>query len=149
MHVRLNWAVGIVVTYVLFACGTVGVVVFALSQPVDLVSPDYYGGSLKQDERTAAIRNADALGATVAIAIDDTMRTLDVRLPAAHRSAVGRLTWYRPAGSAADVTLPLRPDAVGSQRFTTGSLARGRWIVQLEWEADGSRYYREQAVTLR
>ena len=42
MTLRLNWAVGIVASYVVFAAGTTGFVLYAMHRPVDLVSADYY-----------------------------------------------------------------------------------------------------------
>lgn len=148
-HLRIHWGVGIALIYSLFAIGTTSFVVFALGQPVDLVSGDYYERSLTYDEQLRASERAEALGDALTLAPAADGRTIVITIPAsAAASARGQVTLYRPADAKADRTERLAIDAHGQQRIDVAGLPRGRWIVQLQWRAGERDYYREQAVQL-
>lgn len=142
---RLNWGTGIAAVYSVFALSTLGFVGFALSRPVDLVSPDYYQRSLQQDQRMAAVDNARRLGATLSVAVEPATRRLVVTMPGAESS--GTITLYRPSDASSDRQIPLTITN-GRQLVDTSGMAAGHWIVQLEWTADGRPYYFETPVLL-
>ncbi len=147
MRIRFNWGTGIGLVYAMFVSGTIAFVIFALGQPVELVSADYYGQSLTYDTRLDAARRGNALGDAVRLTPAENGRAFIVSLPREHALASkGTLTWYRPSSEAADRVLPLALDARGEQRLPLADLAPGRWIVKIEWETRGRRYYREEAV---
>ena len=146
---RFNWGTGIAAVYGLFATATLGFVVFAMQHPVQLVSEDYYGSSLRHDQHREAQENADALGPGILTLAADA-RTVVIALPAAQvRDATGTARLYRPSNAAADRSVRLVLDAGGRQRVPLEELAPGRWIVQLEWSSGGRSFYREAPVMLR
>jgi hypothetical protein len=145
VRLRLNWGTGIALAYAVFVIGTTGFVVFALGQPVELVSADYYSRSLTYDERLDAERHADALGDALRWTPASDGRALIITLPR-DQKVTGTLTLYRPSSVAADRVVPLAIDARGEQRLPFDGLASGRWILQMDWQAAGQRYYRENAV---
>ena len=148
MSVRWNWGHSIAAVYTLFAAGTVGFVVFAMQQRVDLVSPDYYEKSIVLDARRAAEANARSLGADFAIEARSDGTAVIVRWPAsAVTGATGALTLYRPADATADRRMAMAPDARGSQTVSLTGLAPGRWMMQVEWRAGGRAFYAEREVT--
>lgn len=142
---RIHWGLAIALVYAAFASATIAFVVFALRQPVDLVSADYYARSLRQDDRAAAERRAAALPAAIACRIDGGALTVTVPRDAS-RDAIGTLTLYRPSDGRADRVVPLALDQAGSQRVSLAGMARGRWQLQLDWAVGGVRYYHEQRV---
>lgn len=146
---RMNWGAAIAIVYVAFAASTLGFVVFALGQPVDLVSADYYARSLQQDDHLAAVQQAGALAPALSCRLSDDGSALIVRIPPqAAQGASGMVTLYRPSNGQADRSAPLAL-ADGVQRVPLAGLARGRWIVQLDWRAAGIHYYHQQALDLR
>jgi nitrogen fixation protein FixH len=150
VKLRLHWGLGIAAVYTLFAASTVGVVAFAISQPVDLVSADYYARSLEHDAHRAATARADALGASLRCAVSQDATTLVLELPRDHApSASGRMRLYRPSDGRADRIVSLHLDAHGSQHVALDGLSRGRWRLQLEWRASGLTYYHERSLDLR
>jgi nitrogen fixation protein FixH len=147
IRVRFNWGLGVSLAYALFVAATISFVVFALTQPVELVSADYYDQSLTYDSRLEAARLGDALGAAVQVASSSDGRGLVVSLPPAQAdAAAGTVTLYRPSHAAADRVVPLALDLRGEQRVPVAGLESGRWIVKLTWQVQGRRYYREEAV---
>ncbi|MEO5819201.1 MAG: FixH family protein [Vicinamibacteraceae bacterium] len=144
---RLHWGVGVAAAYGLFASSTLGFVAFAMTQPVELVSVDYYRRSLVEDAKLEATRHADLLGATLACRLSADGRALVIGLPRTQAAtATGTVTLYRPSSVAADRTVALALDNVGEQRLALAGLAPGRWILQLDWQAEGRRYHHEQPV---
>jgi hypothetical protein len=149
MKLRLNWAAGVITTYVIFAAGTTGFAVYAMRRPVDLVSADYYERSLDQDRQMNAARNTAALDGAASIALGDG-RALVVTVPAAQAGgARGTVVLYRPSDAAADRTFALRPDDRGRQRIALDGLREGLWSVRVRWTAQGREFYLEQRIDLR
>ena len=141
-----NWGSGIAAVYTAFAMSTVAFVTFAMKQPVDLVSADYYARSLEVDARQAArVRTASLVGFAIEITGDG--RQVTVEWPPEQRGHVrGTATLYRPANSAEDRVVALAPDAGGRQTISLADGPAGRVIVQVSWQADAQAYYVERAV---
>lgn len=149
MKLHLNWGTGVALSYLLFASGTMGFVVFALQRPVDLVSADYYAQSLRQDQQMDAVRNARELGAAAGI-VQSQDRAVDVSIPPAQASSArGTVTLYRASDAAADRVVDLRTDGAGRQRVSLDGLQAGAWSVRVRWHAGGREYYLEQRIVAR
>jgi nitrogen fixation protein FixH len=147
MQIRVNWGVAVAIAYTVFAAGTLGFAVFAMEQPVDLVSPDYYEQSLKQDDRMAAVARVQAMGDTFSAALSADEVAVAIP-PAARVDVTGTITMYRPSDAAADRSVPLRVNPDGVARMGVGELARGHWILKVSWQARGQGYYYEHPVEL-
>jgi hypothetical protein len=148
MKFHVSWGVGVVLVYSAFAIGTLGFVVFAAEQKVDLVSSDYYERALTQDRRTAAIERAASLGDAVAVDVSADSRTVSIKWPQAQQ-VQGSITLYRASNSSADRVMQAQSNAQGRQDIDVSSAARGRWQVQLAWQEGGQEYYVERIVELR
>ena len=147
MKLHISWGVGIAVVYSVFAIATLGFVVFAAEQKIDLVSADYYQRALDQDHQNAAVINGAALGNTVGVALRD-RSTLSITWPREPRVSSGSITLYRPSDSAEDRVIPAAPGCDGSQLLDMSSLAAGRWRVQLHWRSGTRDYYVERVIEL-
>ena len=147
---RFNWGAGIALTYAIFAAGTLGFVAFAIGQPVELVSADYYRQSLAVDQKTEAVARADALGDRLAIGVSADGRAVAIAFPQEQGGAAsGTATFYRPSNASSDRVIAVAVDARGRQTIDVTGLARGRWILKIDWQFQGRRYYREQPLDLR
>jgi nitrogen fixation protein FixH len=145
MTIRFNWGTAIAVTYTAFAAATTGFVAFAMHRPVDLVSPDYYADSLREDQHMQAVRNARELGASLSIAATDGGVMLSLPRDQAGTTR-GTVTLYRPSDASADRVVALEPDGDGRQRVSLEGLRPGQWLVQIRWNAGGREYYAEKPV---
>ena len=148
MSTRWHWGIGVTLVYALFASGTVGFVVFAMRQRVDLVSAEYYPESLAYDARMAASARALALGDAFSVAVDPVAARVVVTWPSRMRVAEGTVTLYRPSDARADRRFAAAPDADGRQRIAADALERGSWIVRVEWTADGTSFFAERPLML-
>lgn len=147
MRIRLHWGTAIVVAYTAFAAATMAFVAFAIARPVNLVSDDYYAQSLQLDRRMEAERNARALRPQPAV-VQSGANAVALSLPRAHGAVTGTVTFYRASDASADRVQPLALDSDGRQEIATGTLAKGRWVVQIKWSAEGRAYYFEQPMVL-
>lgn len=147
MSLRWNWGHSIATVYTVFAACTIGFVVYAMNQPVDLVSDDYYEQSVALDSRRTAEANARALGSAFAVTEAAGGQAVTVQWPTPlPPGTAGALRLYRPADAAADRRTPMAPDAAGLQSVSFASLAPGRWMLQVEWTAGGRAFYSEHEV---
>ena len=147
---RNLWPIGIIVTFALFFAGTVGLVVMACTQKVDLVSADYYEQELKfqgQIDRVERTRHA-ATQATVAY--DAATRCITVSLPIeqAGHEVSGRIELYRPSASGLDRAVKLAPDTQGVQRVDAAGLSPGLWKVRVSWTVEHQDYFLDQKVVV-
>ena len=147
MRPPLNWGTGIALIYGVFASSTIGFVVFAMSQPVDLVSADYYQRALRADRQIEALANTRVLGEAFRVVPDVKGRALTLTLPTTPSTVSGTVTLYRPSDASADRQVPLRPVG-GAQVVSLDGLQRGRWIAKVEWTADGAPFYYETPLLL-
>lgn len=147
MSFRWHWGHSIAAVYTIFAVSTIGFVVYAMEQRVDLVSDDYYEKSIVLDARRTAEANVRGLGADFAITTPESGRIVSVQWPvAALAGATGTLTLYRPADATADRHTAMAPDPTGGQTVALNGLAPGRWMLQVEWHAGGRSFYAEHEV---
>lgn len=144
-----NWGVGIATVYAVFAGATLGFVVFAMQQPVDLVSPGYYAEAQAHDLRQAAEARALALGDRLRVDVDPRLNTVTVSWPIDARPESGRIRFYRPSDSHADKQVTISAGAHGQQVVSVADLAAGNWRVQCEWTVAGHLFYLERSIVLR
>ena len=144
-----NWGMGIATVYTIFAGATLGFVVFAMQQPIDLVNPEYYADALTYDVRQIAAERGLALGDAFRIDADPTARTATITWPANARPTSGQIHLYRPSNSRADRRVDIRPDAQGVQIVSLADLAPGSWTVQCEWKTGRELFYAERQIVLR
>jgi hypothetical protein len=147
---RNLWPVGIIVTFVLFFIGTVGLVVMAFSQKVDLVSADYYEQELKFQGRIDRVERTRHAVTQAKIAYDAASRCITVSLPPeqARLEVWGSIELYRPSAAGMDRALRFKPDADGTQRLDASAMAPGLWRVRVTWTAEKENYYLDQKVVV-
>ena len=149
MKISFTWGTALAFVYATFATATMAFVVFALRRPVDLVSPDYYAQSLRQDRQMDAERNTrDLRDAASVVQTGD--RALVVSLPAVQAAeARGTVTLYRASDASADRVVTLATDAAGRQRIALDGMQAGQWSVRVRWTVQGRDFYLEQRVFAR
>jgi nitrogen fixation protein FixH len=143
-----HWGVGITLVYAVFATGTLGFVMFAMQQQVDLVSADYYPQSLAHDARMAATARAAALGGSFSIAVEPGPRTVAVAWPQDMRVETGLITFYRASDARSDRSVRVAADSQGRQMVPVGDMEHGAWIVRVEWTAEGETFFAERRIVL-
>ena len=147
---RNLWPLGIIVTFVLFFAGTVGLIVVACSQKADLVSADYYEQELKFQGRIDRVERTQRTTTQAAVAYDLATHSITISLPAgqAEHEVSGRIELYRPSAAGLDRALKLEPDFTGVQRLDAAGMVPGLWKVRLSWTVEHQDYFLDQKVVV-
>jgi hypothetical protein len=93
------WPFGIILTFVVFISGTIGLVVMACMHSTELVNANYYDQEIKYQAHIDSQARAEQAGATVSY--DKTARHIVITLPA-KQSVTGQIQLYRPSASGLD-----------------------------------------------
>jgi hypothetical protein len=147
---RNLWPLGIIVTFALFFAGTVGLIVMACSQKMDLVSTDYYEQELKFQGRIDRVERTRHAVTQAAVAYDPAARCITVSLPAgqAGHEVSGRIELYRPSAAGLDRAVKLEPDTKGVQRVDAAGMVPGFWKVRLSWTVESQDYFLDQKIVV-
>jgi hypothetical protein len=147
---RNLWPLGIIVTFVLFFAGTVGLIVMAFSQKVDLVSADYYEQELKFQGRIDRVERTRSAATQASVAYDAARQCITVSLPVeqARHEVSGRIELYRPSAAGLDRSVKLEPDANGVQRLDAAGMAPDLWKVRVSWTVEHQDYFLDQKVVV-
>jgi nitrogen fixation protein FixH len=135
---------------VLFFAGTVGLIVMACSQKVDLVSADYYEQELKFQGRIDRVERTQRTTTQAAVAYDLATHSITISLPAgqAEHEVSGRIELYRPSAAGLDRAVQLVPDANGVQRLDAAAMVPGLWKVRVSWTVGNQDYFLDQKVVV-
>ena len=143
------WPYAIILTFILFISGTIGLVVMASSQRVDLVSNNYYEQELKYQGQINRAAHAQALSAPVHISYDRSSHQIAIVLPPEHanHAVIGRIQLYRPSEASLDREFKLQVDH-GSQTLDGSTLRPGLWKVHLSWTVDQEEFGSDQQLII-
>ena len=144
------WPAAIIITFVVFFAGTVGLVVLAAHQRVDLVSNDYYEQEIRYQQRLDQVSRTSVVRSQVRVSYDPVARAIRITLPAAHAQgrAVGRVHLYRPSEAGLDRDARLELDPQGVQSVNADKLLPGLWKVRVQWKVDGQDYFVDERVII-
>lgn len=155
---RNLWPWAIILTFVVFISGTIGLVVMASTQREDLVSHNYYEQELKFQNQIDRARHANQLSAPATVTYDPTHRAIRLSLPPLNpnlnlnstppSSPSGLIQLYRPSDAALDRELKLQLDGNGCQSVDASSLRSGLWKIRITWATDGQEYFTDQQVVI-
>ncbi len=144
------WPWAIILTFVVFISGTVGLVVMACSQKVDLVSANYYEQELKFQGQLERMKRTAQLGAQAAVSYDAAQKRITIALPPeqARHELRGQIQLYRPAQANLDRQLTLQPDAGGVQSLDASALKPGLWKIRVSWTVGQQDYFIDQKIVI-
>jgi len=127
---------------------TLSVVVFFMSQKVDVVTENYYEKELKYQDQINRVARTNALKDT--IKINNTGKEIIIKFPNKPDKNSGKdfILLYRPSDKAKDIRIPVMADTSNSQVISIERIEKGYWKLQLNWTSSGSEYYHESAFNV-
>lgn len=145
----MNWGKKIAVAYSLFVVFMILLVVACVKQnDIFLVSDDYYKQEIEYQDRIDDIANAVDLKNPVTVQLNDETNTLRIDLTKESVGSEGKVTFFRPSNPELDREFSVKLSAAGTQEFPTKSLAKGLWLIKVQWEKEGKSFYKEQKVQI-
>ncbi|HEU6447026.1 MAG TPA: FixH family protein [Verrucomicrobiae bacterium] len=149
MKTKNFWAAGIVLTLVIFLFGTIGLVVLACSQRIDLVKSDYYADEIQFQKQIESRNRAQSPGTSAQVVyLDSQQIKISFSPEMVHDFTRGRIELYRPDAADLDRKLDLKPDAGGVQMMDAKNLRAGLWRVKIFWNAGGKDYSLENKIVV-
>ncbi|HEV2209212.1 MAG TPA: FixH family protein [Verrucomicrobiae bacterium] len=147
---RNLWPLAIILTFALFISGTIGLVVMACSQKVELVNNNYYDQELRFQNQLDRMQRANQLLAPATVSYDPVRQLIRFQLPIDQRRspATGRLELYRPSAAGLDQRLDLHVDSDGVQAVDASQLARGLWKIRVNWRVASQDYFIDQKIVI-
>jgi hypothetical protein len=147
---RNYWPLSIALFLVLFFLGTIGLVVMACCQRVDLVSKDYYEDEIRFQKQINTVERTQRLESNATAAYNPATQTVTISLPL-HSSAdmiKGQIQLYRPSSADLDQNYDLKLDAKGLQTIDASRLREGLWRVKVSWTFSGEDFYFDKALVV-
>jgi len=148
MKLKMNWGTGIAALYIVFVIGMLGLVMGTMQHSVDLVTPDYYAQELVFQQQIDKVKRSSALDENAKIRLVDGV--INIRFPETFSTNTlgGKINLFCPSNSQNDMIIPVKVNEFNEQVIALTSIASGKYIVKLDWEAAGQMYYAEQILHL-
>jgi nitrogen fixation protein FixH len=145
------WPLGVTLTLVFFFFGTIGLIVMACMQRVDLVSNNYYEEEIRYQKQIDRVEREQHLESQATAAYDPATRRVTISLPLhpTPGQVQGHIQFYRPSDADVDENYELKPDADGAQIIDASRLEQGLWRVKVSWSASGQDYYFDQKFVVQ
>jgi hypothetical protein len=141
----MNWGHKIIIVFTLFAAGILTLVTKSMRTKIDLVTADYYGEELKYQQVIDGRKQALSLSSPVKISQEENTVTLAFPAEMQDIPLTGNVLFYRASNSAQDVSLPLQ-NQKGLLIVDKNRLQKGSYRIQLTWQANGKKYFQENAM---
>lgn len=145
----MNWGTKIVIAFIIFIIATLSVVIFFMSQKVDVVTENYYEKELKYQEQINRIARTKALKDTIKVINDN--KVIFVKFPNIPDRNAGDKNFillYRPSDKTKDVKIPVVTDTNNTQSVSIERIEKGYWKIQINWTSSGSEYYHETSFNV-
>lgn len=143
---KFNWGTGIFMVITLFILAVVLFFIWSSNQDINLVEENYYEKELAYQERIDRIKNTESLGEKIEVSLSQGSLRIDFPKSLGGKGVEGNVFFYRPSDPGKDFTLPLAINDSSYQIIEARQLDPGRYIIKIDWVADGIKYYYEQAV---
>lgn len=148
---RFNpWPYGIIAVFAIFVPATVGLVVLASANRMDLVAGDYYEQEVRYQGRLESLNRTHALGSRAGIKLESARQQLIITIPSEHEGRLtdGQIVLYRPSAAGMDRRMKLAVNSDGRQTVDVNTLPAGRWKVRVQWKVAAEEFLLEETVNL-
>jgi len=134
----MNWGTRIAIGYGAFVVFMLGLVVMAFQQDFDLVADDYYEQEIAYQGRIDQMNNANTDNQRVVVSES----AEGYQLAFSEKAEEVKIHFFRPSDDTKDVLLE---EAVVESVLTVPSnqLITGKYLVKVEWKANGKTYFQE------
>ncbi|MBP6185685.1 MAG: FixH family protein [Saprospiraceae bacterium] len=145
---KFHWGWGIAIFYSLFVLSFILILVYSFGQDNSLVVEDYYQQDITYQQRMDKRDNYLGLAEKVTHTYDPSAAMVVLSFPSSMSSINGTVQFYRPSSAKQDYLVNLDVDSLKQQVIPVNRLIKGRWKMQVEWEANGESYYMEEQILI-
>lgn len=144
---KLHWGNYIAIFYTCFVIAMVFMVFKSSQNQMDLVQENYYQKDLDYESFRSKRQNSTELSEQVSVSYSVTNNAIELTFPEGMKTLSGKLVLFRPSDKQLDKTFILKLDQQSKMSIPIdGDIPPGLWKVQLDWEAEGNNYYKEESI---
>ncbi|HEY0678862.1 MAG TPA: FixH family protein [Chitinophagaceae bacterium] len=144
----MNWGYKLMFVFIAFG-GFMGFMVYSCIQtPISLVSAEYYKDELNYQQVIDGKNRANKLKEQVTITQDEEHVQLQLPTGTDQLSPEGKVWFYCVNDGKKDRKFQLETNTENLQRFAMSDLRPGRYIVKVDWNAQGNNYYSEKEIII-
>lgn len=138
----MNWGYGIAIVYGIFVAGMLGAVIASTRHDPGLVSKQYYDLDLNYQAHFDKKQHTADLATALTAAFDAEQRELVLAFPDSLSVERGAIQFRRASTTKDDFLYPIPAVSSGANwRMPAGSMASGRWLMDIEWVSNGKGYF--------
>ncbi|MBN2172928.1 MAG: FixH family protein [Bacteroidales bacterium] len=149
MNIKWNWGTGILVAIIAFMVFIIGLVYFTTLQKYDLVEKDYYPKAIEYQQHIDKEQNSKNLQAKVKVENKGDFIEVCFQPFFKYSDISGQIAFYRPSDQKGDVVGNISLDTANCQRFPVNVLQKGKYIVKIDYEVNGKKYFQEETVYIK
>ena len=143
---RFHWGWAIAVFYSLFVIAILTVVVRSFTVDNSLVVDDYYSYDIAYQEHADKKANTRALEKDLEFEHDRDKKIFKIDYPSSFKNYSGTILFYKPDNKKLDFEVPVKPDSSMVQEIDLSSIVSGYWRIKINWEGDGTGFYKEHSI---
>jgi hypothetical protein len=146
---KLHWGNYIAIFYICFMGAMIFMVIKSTQNKMDLVQENYYQKDLDYENFRSKRQNSTVLTNQVSVHYSTASKSIELSFPEEMKTLTGKLTLFRPSNKQLDKTFILKLDQQSKMSIPVdGDIPPGLWKIQLDWEAQGDNYYKEEAIVI-
>lgn len=145
---NISWGYRIAALYIGFVLLIMFMVVLAMNQKIELVTPDYYAKELKFQQEIDAMNNAGTLSGNIQVEIQNKALLVSFPKEMNNMDIKGEVLMYRPSDSSLDVSFPLELNEERKMLLKSEKFKTGLYKLIVKWEVEGKNYLTEHTVVL-
>jgi len=142
----MSWGYRILILYLAFISWILFLVYRCVQEDVDLVATDYYAREITYQDKLDRISNTERTGQRLSVAVIKDGRAVEIRYPG-QPERTGTISFFKPDNSKLDFDLPVSK-VDSTQEIPAEKIAKGAWLVKVEWESGGVRLFQEERIML-
>ncbi len=146
MKINWNWGTKLFIATAIFMLFLLGMVYMTTLQDRSMVEDEYYQKSMVYQETMDKKNNAKQLEEQVRINMGNDFLSIVFQDFFKPESVSGEIKIYRPSDIKLDVHIPIRLDSTMGFLFPKNKLAKGKYIVKIDYKVGEKGYYQEQVV---
>jgi hypothetical protein len=146
---KMNWGIKIAILYSGFVLLIVSLVSLSFGVNSELESKDYYAKELLFQDRIYATQNENKLINSINYKISNSDFILEINPAELNPSLTGKLFFYRPSDTSLDKEFTINFDNLGHQAIQLNQFKSGVYKVQISWENNAVKYYKEGAIYIK
>ncbi|MCF6242419.1 MAG: FixH family protein [Bacteroidales bacterium] len=145
---KFHWGHAIFLVIIIFLAAMTWIIVFAFSQKVNLVTPEYYPKGVDYEEQIDKVRNTAKLNHKIRFEKQNDKLVFIFPDEMNTDSISGNIQFYYITDFEKDRNIAIEIDTTGKQEIDIKNFLSGRYIIKIDWAIKSTGYYQEFDINL-